>query len=68
MTINTNPTVKEVNSALLEGKTVVYKDEQEIVFLLSPFGGGTSRTGEFKLKDTFKVTDENVLRMVIIEL
>lgn len=66
--VNNEPTVNEVELALESGKIVLFKSHDGVQFMLNPFGGGISRTNEYNLPSDFKVNNENVRRMIIVNL
>lgn len=64
-----NPaTIKEVEEALSLKKIVIYTSETGTKFVLNPFGGGQTATAEKELLDTWKVTEDKLNRITIVNL
>ena len=62
-------TIEEVHKANMDrSKIVLYKTSQDdiCIFTLSPFGGGSSKTGEIRLADNWEVTEDKLPRMRIV--
>lgn len=61
-------TIEDIQKALEEHKVVLYKEKTGVIFMLNPFGGGVSSTGEFALRDDFEINEDNISRMVVVDM